>query len=208
MIRERIRTELLRILKNITKDKQKQPLVTYAARLIGERRNLTSNERFFRAVKNEIISRSNEDDIYIDSPQTATMLDFLPEEGIILVGTDNTYGKTYRSGPHVRYLCGTNPDGIWIRKFYKKISTIEEAFEFITPFEVIKAKENGMKVLRQSGVWAIQTDRDYATTSAQRCGRKWDKTTRTLYHVGENSRIPPLVVPFKCKFYRQLASKL
>lgn len=211
MLPGKIKDKLNRILEQRENDKQNQSFVTNAANYFKERRKRASNERFFREVKKQIILRVPEIEHYLDSPESSVVLDFADKEGIVLFGRYESNDKSlrhFRGLPHTRYLCGLNPNGIWIRRFYRKIDSVKEALDHITPFEVQRAKDQGVTVFRQAGVFAVQTERDYATVSAQRCGCKWDKRTRTLYHPGENTLIPPLVVPFKCRFYRQLASRL
>lgn len=172
------------------------------------------NERILSQYVPEIVRRSGE--TTIDEEGCVIGLRVVHRhDGLALLGADGWryYSRRFGARPaSLRYLCGVDDAGKWAVRVPGACSTVSDAIAALEPAEVVRAREQGRRILRQGDIYAVELKRDRAAVSAAQLpeSHSWVDSERTLYHVGSApGRVhAPLHVPFPAKFVRQSALQM
>jgi hypothetical protein len=184
------------------------PLATTVDEKVGgnaKRVEQRAVNRLGEIYRKEIVRRGGETTITERDGETrVTVVD--RRDGLCLLRADGwrQYSKSYGARrASISYLCGTDDSGRWSVRVPGTIEHVSSALEWIEPAEVKAAKKQGLAVLRQGDVYAVQTVRKALDGTGDRlpAGHEWDAVARTLTHT-EHS---PLHVEFPCRFFMQKA---
>lgn len=109
------------------------------------------------------------------------------------------------------YLCGTDDAGLWAVRVPGTITTVSEALAWLTPGDVVKALDKGLRVRRQGDVYAIETTakRDGDGSWDLPEAHEWRAGTRYLVHTPADGRKHrPLRLPYPVRFVPQRAYEM
>ncbi|KKK48438.1 hypothetical protein LCGC14_3145090, partial [marine sediment metagenome] len=123
------------------------------------------------------------------------------EEGIVrLLGWDGLWREV-----DAAYLVGIDDNGHWAVEVPISQDTVSTALAWLHGEEVTQALSDGLRVLRQGPVYAVEHDEDWTkATGHDLRHRRWDPEARILYHEPETGTPhEPLHVPFLARFVRQ-----
>jgi len=112
------------------------------------------------------------------------------------------YNRSMTRHAAIAYMCGYDDNGIFAVRVASTCNSIDDAIDFLEPAAVKKARAAGRQVLRQGDVYAVETQRDRATSSDLPARHFWDDGQRLLTH-GDGHEA--LHVPFPAKFHTQSA---
>ncbi|MFJ5635082.1 hypothetical protein ACIQF5_20895 [Streptomyces goshikiensis] len=98
--------------------------------------------------------------------------------------------RTPQAYVELAYLHGTDDAGPWAVRVPGTMTTVREALAWLTPNEVVKALDKGLRVRRQGDVYAIETSakRDGDGTWDLPEGHTWRANTRHLVHTPADGR--------------------
>ncbi|MFF5808258.1 hypothetical protein [Streptomyces sp. NPDC012746] len=137
-----------------------------------------------------------------------------PDQRIILVrATGWRYYSTRAPQRYVElaYLHGNDDAGPWAVRVPGTMTTVREALAWLTPNEVVKAMDKGLRVRRQGDVYAIETSdkRDGDGTWDLPEGHTWRASTRYLVHTPADGRKHrPLRLNYPVRFVVQRAYEM
>jgi len=108
------------------------------------------------------------------------------------------------------YLCGRDDNGRWAVRVPGTCDTVMDALARIEPKEVQSARDNGITVLRQGDVYAVETKRAYDGKGAATLpsNHTWNPETRELRHLDSRSPHATLSIPFPVRFVAQSALRM
>ncbi|MEU2968994.1 hypothetical protein ABZ687_28955 [Streptomyces ardesiacus] len=133
---------------------------------------------------------------------------------IILVRADGWRYYSTRSPQRyveLAYLYGTDDAGPWAVRVPGTLRTVAEALAWLTPNEVVKAQDKGLRVRRQGDVYAIETTprRDGSGAPFLPEGHEWRTSTRYLVHnPADGRKHHPLRLPYPVRFVVQSAYEM
>ncbi|MFI9772779.1 hypothetical protein ACIHJG_38970 [Streptomyces sp. NPDC052415] len=109
------------------------------------------------------------------------------------------------------YLYGTDDAGPWAVRVPGTMRTVAEALAWLTPNDVVKALDKGLRVRRQGDVYAIETtakrDGDGHLNLPE--GHEWRTGTRYLVHnPADGRKHRPLRLPYPVRFVIQSAYEM
>ncbi|GAA5070423.1 hypothetical protein [Streptomyces similanensis] len=109
------------------------------------------------------------------------------------------------------YLYGTDDAGPWAVRVPGTMNTVAEALAWLTPNDVVKALDKGLRVRRQGDVYAIETTdrRDGTGAALLPDGHVWRSSTRYLLHrPADGRKHRPLRLPYPVRFVVQSAYEM
>ncbi|OEJ21029.1 hypothetical protein [Streptomyces subrutilus] len=109
------------------------------------------------------------------------------------------------------YLYGTDDAGPWAVRVPGTMTTVREAMAWLTPNEVVKAMDKGLRVRRQGDVYAIETStkRDGDGKWDLPEGHTWRANTRYLVHnPADGRKHRPLRLTHPVRFVVQRAYEM
>jgi hypothetical protein len=109
------------------------------------------------------------------------------------------------------YLYGTDDAGPWAVRVPGTMRTVAEAMAWLTPNDVVKALDKGLRVRRQGDVYAIETTarRDGAGAHDLPEGHEWRTSTRYLVHnPADGRKHRPVRLPYPVRFVVQSAYEM
>ncbi|MEU2426875.1 hypothetical protein ABZ619_38685 [Streptomyces sp. NPDC007851] len=109
------------------------------------------------------------------------------------------------------YLYGTDDAGPWAVRVPGTMSTVAEALAWLTPNDVVKALDKGLRVRRQGDVYAIETTVAHDGSGARDLpeGHEWRPDTRYLVHTPADGRKHrPVRVTYPVRFVMQSAYEM
>jgi len=102
----------------------------------------------------------------------------------------------------IAYLCGFDDSRPWAIRVPGTVTRVATALEKIEPSGVKRARQDGLRVLRQGDVYAVERRVDGSQRSAEKHlpeSHRWDSEMRMLRHDHHS----PVHVPFPCRFFVQ-----
>lgn len=142
-------------------------------------------------------------------------------DGLVVLHVDGWRYYSRRVGSRsaaLSYLCGVDDAGPWAVRVPGTIIAVDDALTWVTPAEVIKARESGRRVLRQGDIYAIETTQRYDTpsgwvgedvrtdpdTGETVTSHWWSAWKRQLvHHPADGRKHKPLDVPYPVRFVQQ-----
>lgn len=135
----------------------------------------------------------------------------------VIEGTPVVHGKvsgwqyySAREGSHYRqaaYVGGWDDAGWWVVRVASSASDVRDALGSLESIEIRRARAAGRRVVRQGGIYGIETStsRDAPSGALLGTSHVWDQRTRVLSHPRHRS----MRIPFPVRFTRQrlLATK-
>jgi hypothetical protein len=119
--------------------------------------------------------------------------------------------RTPQRHVELAYLYGTDDAGPWAVRVPGTLRTVAEALAWLTPNEVVKALDKGLRVRRQGDVYAIETTvkRDGDGVQELPEGHEWRTGTRYLVHnPADGRKHRPLRLPYPVRFVVQSAYEM
>ncbi|MGW0562846.1 hypothetical protein ACWDZ4_20060 [Streptomyces sp. NPDC003016] len=121
-----------------------------------------------------------------------------------------SYGRQPARYASLSYLWGPDDagSGPWAARVPGTVTAVAAALDWLTPAEVKKALQKGLRVRRQGDVYAVETTRSHDGTGADRLpeSHEWRPSTRYLIHRPEDGRRHrPLRLPWPVRFVQQTA---
>lgn len=169
-------------------------------------------EHLISQARAEIRRRGGETAIFGKNDRVTGGLDLIDRDcaqRIILVKASGWRYYSARSPQRfveLAYLYGTDDAGPWAVRVPGTMSTVAEAMAWLTPNDVVKALDKGLRVRRQGDVYAIETTarRDGDGVWDLPEGHQWRKATRYLVHTPADGRKHrPLRLPYPVRFVAQ-----
>jgi hypothetical protein len=122
-----------------------------------------------------------------------------------------SYGRQPARMASLSYLWGADDagSGPWAVRVPGTLTTVREALAWLTPNEVTKALDKGLRVRRQGDVYAIETTARHDGTGDLPDGHQWRPSTRYLVHAPADGRKHrPLRLPYPVRFVVQSAYEM
>ncbi|MEU5958152.1 hypothetical protein [Streptomyces sp. NPDC047525] len=121
------------------------------------------------------------------------------------------YGKQSARRSRLSYLWGPDDTGSgpWAVRVPGTVTTVADALEWLTPTEVKKARDKGLRVRRQGDVYAVETTPAHDGKGVLPDSHDWRPKTRHLVHQPEDGRRHrPLRLPWPVRFVAQTAYEM
>ncbi|AWI32654.1 hypothetical protein [Streptomyces tirandamycinicus] len=120
------------------------------------------------------------------------------------------YGKQPARRAQLSYLWGPDDagSGPWAVRVPGTVTTVADALEWLTPADVKKALEKGLRVRRQGDVYAVETTPAHDGRGVELLpeSHEWRPATRYLVHRPEDGRRHlPVRLPWPVRFVQQSA---
>jgi len=121
------------------------------------------------------------------------------------------YSRTFGARQaRLSYLCGHDDSGPWAIRVAGTITRVNNALSWITPRKVIKAIDQGKRVLRQGDIFAVEAKKDESAGNMTiNDTHVFYKKSRVLLHDPRDGRKhTPMVIDFPCRFEVQRAYQM
>jgi hypothetical protein len=124
-----------------------------------------------------------------------------------------SYGRQGARRASLSYLWGPDDagSGPWAVRVPGTVTTVREALAWLTPNQVVKATDQGLRVRRQGDVYAIETTAKRDGDGAQDLpeGHEWRADTRYLVHnPADGRKHRPLRLTYPVRFVVQSAYEM